>query len=345
MSKIFRAPGRVNLIGEHTDYNDGFVLPIAIDFECRVTGTPSDGWSVYSRQFNERRELTLEKTRQWTDYVTGVIREFGGEPKHLEIDSTVPVGSGLSSSAALEVATALAVTDGEIDKLELVRRTNKVEREFVGLPCGIMDQYVSVFGEDGHAVLLDCRSATSRTVALPPVSIVVVNSMVKHELSGSAYRDRVRECAEDCAALGVRSLRDVEPSGSLPKRARHVATENQRVLDFAASTDPVVMGRLMVESHESMRHDYEISCEEIDFLVEQSIRFPGVFGARMTGGGFGGCIVALVEPGVESAYEQHIQDAYRGKYAIAPDIYRVTAADGAGQVTSAYMPGASLPAL
>lgn len=335
MPLTFRAPGRVNLIGEHTDYNGGFVLPIAIDFECRVTATPAKKWAATSRQFGETVDLLQIKTGRWTDYVAGVVQEFGGEPQHLEIDSTVPVGSGLSSSAALEVATALAATGGKIDRLELVRRTNKVEREFVGLPCGIMDQYVSVFGEAGHAVLLDCRAETSKKIALPQASILVINSMVKHELAGSAYVDRVCECAEDCAVLGVKSLRDVEASPLLPKRARHVASENQRVLDFAQTNDPVKMGQLMVESHASMRDDYEISCEEIDYLVENSIAFPGVYGARMTGGGFGGCIVALVEPGVESAYEQHIQDAYRGRFQLCPEIYRVRASDGAGPINPA----------
>lgn len=331
MSLTFRAPGRVNLIGEHTDYNGGYVLPIAIDFECRVTATPSDRWSVTSKQFNQTLDLPLERTGQWTDYIAGVVLEFGGAPKHLEINSTVPVGSGLSSSAALEVATALAVTEGKIEPLELVKRTNKVERDFVGMPCGIMDQYVSVFGEKGHAILIDCQSGTSRKVPLPSASIIVVNSMVKHELSGSAYRDRVRECAEDCATLGVKSLRDVSASTDLPPRARHIASENQRVLDFAAATDAETMGRLMIESHNSLRDDYEVSCEEIDFLVEQSIQYPGVYGARMTGGGFGGCIVALVQPGTESTYEQLIGDAYSGKYQQRPEIYRVSAAQGAGK--------------
>lgn len=332
MSLVFRAPGRVNLIGEHTDYNGGYVLPIAIDLECRVTATPSGKWSVTSKQFDETLDLPLEKTGNWTDYIVGVVREFGGSPKHLEIDSTVPHGSGLSSSAALEVSTALAVTDGHIELMELVRRTNKVEREFVGMPCGIMDQYVSVFGKKDHAILIDCQSETHRTVPLPPASIVVVNSMVKHQLSSSAYRDRVRECAEDCQTLGVSSLRELSPSKNLPPRARHVASENQRVLDFATTQDAVTMGRLMIESHHSLREDYEVSCDELDFLVDQSTRIAGVYGARMTGGGFGGCIVALVNPLQQSTYIDSIRQIYRNRYHKNPEIYPVTAAQGAGPI-------------
>ncbi len=330
MSLVFRAPGRVNLIGEHTDYNGGYVLPIAIDLECRVTATPSEKWSVTSKQFHQTLDLPLKKTGNWTDYIAGVVLEFGGAPRHLEIDSTVPHGSGLSSSAALEVSTALAVTEGNIELMDLVRRTNKVEREFVGMPCGIMDQYVSVFGKKDHAILIDCQSETHRTVPLPPASIVIVNSMVKHQLSGSAYRDRVRECAEDCKALGVPSLREVSPSKNLPPRARHVASENQRVLDFAAAQDVTTMGRLMIESHHSLRDDYEVSCEELDFLVEQSLHIPGVYGARMTGGGFGGCIVALVDPLQQSTYADSIHQTYHDRYHKSPEIYPVTAAEGAG---------------
>ncbi len=334
MSVIFRAPGRVNLIGEHTDYNGGFVLPIAINFECRVTASPSDHWTVTSRQLNETVALPLEKTGRWTDYVAGVALEFGSSPLHLGIDSSVPIGSGLSSSAALEVASALAVTHGNIDRMALVRRTNKVEREFVGMPCGIMDQYVSVFGEKGHALLIDCQSGTHRTVPLPEASILVVNSMVKHELSGSAYRDRVRECQEDCITLGVTSLREVTPSPNLPPRARHVVSENQRVLDFAEAKDAGTLGRLMIESHISLRDDYEVSCEELDYLVDQSMQHPGVYGARMTGGGFGGCIVALLTPETEAGYEQFIRESYKNEYLMEPEIYRVSAAEGAGRVSS-----------
>lgn len=342
MATTYRAPGRVNLIGEHTDYNDGFALPIAIDLECRVTASPSDSWIATSRQFGETRAVPTELTGGWIDYVAGVVREFGGSPKRLEIDSTVPVGSGLSSSASLEIALALACLDGATldgttkDRLEFVRRVNRVERDFIGLPCGIMDQYASVFGEEGKALLLDCRAAVSRSVAMPDVSILVVNSMVKHSLAaGSAYKTRVAECAVACRTLGVASLRDIEYSENLPPRARHIASENARVhafVDAAERGDLADMGRLMYASHESLRADYEVSCEELDALVELSRDFPGVHGARMTGAGFGGCVVALVDPGVETSYEEFIADGYRARFGITPAIQRVRPSAGAGLV-------------
>ncbi len=343
--KKFRAPGRVNLIGEHTDYNQGWVLPIAIDLACTVCASPrSDGrFRVTSLAFDETMEwaaasLPSKPSGHWSDYVVGIARQFRQQSVELIVDSSIPTGSGLSSSAALEVAVALALSgDDPPDKLELVRLTNRAEHHFIGIPCGIMDQYASLFGVDGHAILLDCRAESSRPIPLPRVSLVVVNTMVSHNLARSAYQDRVQECGADARALGVESLRDAAYSTKLPKRARHVTGENQRVLEFAAACeadDLADMGRLLVESHQSLRDDYEVSCEELDFLVERSLRLPGVWGARMTGGGFGGCIVALVEPGTESTFEQTIRDDYRARFAICPDVFRVRASGGAGEQTA-----------
>ncbi|MCX6594639.1 MAG: galactokinase [Acidobacteria bacterium] len=341
MPNRFRAPGRVNLIGEHTDYNQGFVLPIAIDLACTVTTEPAPEWTVTSRQFGETCVLSENgvpgerKRGHWTDYVLGVVREFGSgrPPLHLTVDSAVPVGSGLSSSASLEVSLALACLEGQpIPPMELVRRVHQVETDFIGLPCGIMDQYISVFGRLGHAVLIDCRSQQSHLVPLPAgVEYVVINTMVKHALATSAYATRVAECAADAAALGVTSLREAVISGGRP-RARHIISENARVLEFVAACergDLAAMGQLMFASHLSLREDYEVSCPELDFLVDQAAQFPGVYGARMTGGGFGGCAIALVNAGDATAFEQTITDAYQGRFGRTPGVYRVTPSDGA----------------
>lgn len=326
-----RAPGRVNLIGEHTDYNRGYALPMAIDLECRVTAEAADRWTVSSRQFGEEFALTGARTGRWTDYVEGVVVEFGGEPRRLTVDSTVPVGGGLSSSASLEVAVALAL-DPAIDRRELVRRTNRVEREFLGVPCGIMDQFAAVFGRAGHALLLDCRTEEAHPVRLPEeAAVVVVNSMVKHSLAGSAYGERVAECRAAARALGIESLRDAASDGG-SRRARHVISENRRVVEFVEAAERgglAAMGRLMAESHASLRDDYEVSCEELDFLVETARDLPGVFGARMTGAGFGGCTVNLVEAGEAAWFEQTIVEAYRGRFGRTPEVYPVAAAGGA----------------
>jgi len=326
-----RAPGRVNLIGEHTDYNQGYVLPMAIDLECRATAEPAERWSAMSMQFGEEFELTGKRTGRWTDYVEGVVQEFGHEPKRLLIDSTVPVGSGLSSSASLEVALALAL-DPAIDRRELVHRANRVEREFMGVPCGIMDQFASVFGQSGHALLLDCRTEEARAVRLPDgAAVVVVNSMVRHSLGASAYAERVAECHVAAQALGVESLRDADRDGG-SRRARHVISENLRVLDFVEAcerADLAAMGRLMAESHASLRDDYEVSCAELDYLVEAALDLPGVFGARLTGGGFGGSTVNLVEAGDAAWFGETIQEAYRGRFGRTPEVFQVSAAGGA----------------
>jgi galactokinase len=356
----------VNLIGEHTDYNLGFVLPTALDMACFVAAAPSpDGrLRVYSDNLKEMRAwpldgvAELQREGNWTDYVIGVAQQLAAagielRPLSLAIFSTVPVGSGLSSSASLEVSSALALLDRrDLDKTELALLCQRAEREFVGVPCGIMDQYVSVYGEEGRAIKIDCRSLEHEAVTLPQeVSLLAVNSLVKHELGESAYATRVRECAEAVAILQqkypeIRSLRDVPSEivdrmeDSMPKhvfrRARHVTTENERVLAFIEASgrgDLLGMGRLFLASHRSLQRDYEVSSEELDFLVDTASDFSGVWGARMTGGGFGGCTVNLVSPDRVELFESHITEAYRRRFKIEPHIYRCVPSAGAGEVS------------
>ena len=325
----FRAPGRVNLIGEHTDYNLGFVLPIALHLETRIRTSPSPDATLraHSAEHAETGSWpiadipSLKPQAHWTDYLIGVAQQlialgFAIPPLDLHIESTVPEGAGLSSSAALEVASALAFLQGrELHRLEIARLCQRAETDFVGMPCGIMDQYVSLFGQAHAAIKIDCRTLESEAVPLPEnVAILAVNSMVKHTLGQSAYRTRVAECAEACREIGVASLRDATlDQARNNKRARHIVAENQRVLDFANAAragDLHRMGRLFLESHRSMRDDYEISCPEIDFLVDVASQLPGCHGARMTGGGFGGCTVNLVDPGAVPAFTCAIQKEY-----------------------------------
>jgi galactokinase len=364
-ARIYRAPGRVNLIGEHTDYNLGFVCPIAIHLACFAAVKPSTSGNlrVYSQNINELREwpvarlATLEPAGHWSDYVVGVAQELIRlgktiQPLEIAIYSTVPVGSGLSSSASIEVCSALALLFGsDIEKTELAKLCRRAENNFVGVPVGIMDQYVSVFGEQDRAIKIDCRSLTHETARLPrEASIIVVNSMVKHELGDSSYKTRVRECAEAVRAIQqaypeVQSLRDVSSrmldtaQASMPdnvfRRARHVTTEDERVEQFMAAAsegDLMRMGRLFLASHRSLQHDYEVSAEELDFLVDTASDFSGVFGARMTGGGFGGCTVNLVAPNRVDAFEAHVSEAYRRAFNKDPKIYRCQPASGAGEV-------------
>jgi len=363
--RTFRAPGRVNLIGEHTDYNLGFVLPIALDLATYIETSPSEDGRlrIYSEQHREERTFAVNEigrlTRQkhWSDYVIGVAQQLMAygvtiEPLLLRIRSNVPEGSGLSSSAALEVSTAFALLQGRpFDKLEIVRLSRRAETDFVGMPCGIMDQYVSVFGRDHAAICIDCRSLEHKAVTLPDnVEIIAVNSMVKHELGASAYSTRVQECEAAVEAIRrrfphVESLRDANPAEvektpmprTVMRRARHVVTENRRVELFvhaAESGNLDRMGELFTESHRSMQHDYEITCDEVDFLVDTAIGIHGCYGARMTGGGFGGCTVNLVDPEAVERFEQSVRERYRERFQIDPAIFRCVPAAGAGEVSS-----------
>ena len=350
--RLWRAPGRVNLIGEHTDYNLGLVLPMAIQLECVVSAAPSSGGMlrVYSEQLAASAEWHLSEIPElkprgdWSDRVVGVAWELSRRsvaicPQNLLISSTVPLGGGLSSSAALGVAIALAL-GGSRDPGKLAQIARAAEMNFVGVPCGIMDQFVSVNGREGAAILLDCRSLESRAVNLPEgISIVAANSMVRHELGESAYRRRVEECAEAARILGVASLRDATRLDGLTgvplKRARHVLTENARVEKFAAAAergDFGEMGRLLIESHFSLRDDYEVSCAELDFLVETAIKVPGVLGARMTGGGFGGSTVNLVRKDSVGALAKELVEKYRSAFGRTAEVHVCEASEGASQL-------------
>jgi len=266
------------------------------------------------------------------------------------IRSTVPEGSGLSSSAALEVSSALPFLNGRgLAPLELAKLCQRAEREFVGMPCGIMDQYVSVFGREHSAVEIDCRSLQHRYAELPAdVTIVAVNTMVKHALAASAYRERVAECAAAVEGIrrrfpAVESLRDATTeqleavADSLPpvvaKRARHIVTEDDRVERFAsAGGDLALMGRLLAESHRSLQHDYEVSCAELDFLVDTALGIEGVYGSRMTGGGFGGCTVTMLRPDALPDFIGQMVSAYQAQFRVTPRIYRCQPSGGAGEV-------------
>lgn len=361
--QLYRAPGRVNLIGEHTDYNLGFVLPMALDLACYTAVAPATNGElrIFSQNLDEEFAISpadladAKPSGAWHDYAIGVARElvlagYPIDPADLFIWSEVPAGSGLSSSAALEISTAVALLGSrEMDGVDLAKLGQRAESGFAGMPCGIMDQYTSVFGRERSAIQIDCRSFRHEYVSLPAnVRVIAVNSMVKHELGSSAYRERVRECKEAVDALAqldssIKSLRDVpldfftrvqEEIEPVPRqRARHVISDSQRVLDFAAASeknDLGEMGKLFVASHRSMQFDYEISCDEIDFLVDTALRIPGVYGARMTGGGFGGCTVNLVAPEAVEQFQTELAREYQNRFSLQPIYYECEPARGAG---------------
>src|SRR5262249_6203701 len=332
--RIFRAPGRVNLIGEHTDYNDGFALPAAIDVYTWVAIGPRDGaaLNVFSANRMEAAEIDLREKNpraksHWSDYVQGValmLQRAGAKLNgaNLLIHSDVPSGSGLSSSAALEVSVGKALlgnSNQSIAPLELAKLCQRAENEFVGARCGIMDQFAACFGRAGHAILLDCRSLEGTALPLPEdISMVICNTMVKHEHSGGEYNARRAQCEEGVQLLKkwhpqISALRDISlaqlhqrESDLTPLifcRCKHVVNENGRVLDFVEAmrqNNFAEAGKFMAQSHASLRDDFEVSCRELDVIVELAQKVEGVIGARMTGGGFGGCTINLVaREGVE----------------------------------------------
>jgi galactokinase len=363
---LVQAPGRINLIGEHTDYNEGFVLPAAIGFQTKVAiGKRNDrGLLVTSENYGERIELNLEKLPErprghWSDYVTGVVRglkvRVGEVPgANLLLNGDVPQGAGLSSSASLEVALCkafLELTGKTLDGVTIAKLCQQAENEFIGARCGIMDQFISVHGKKNHALRLDCRTLESRLLAIPAdTSLVICNTMVRHSHAAGEYNDRRKECELGAQFFAqripkVKSLRDVamedferfadELPERIMKRCRHVLTENARVLqasDALEQGDLKLFGRLMASSHASLRDDFEVSSRELDLMVELAKGQPGVYGARMTGGGFGGCTINLVQEKNASEFKEHISEAYNAKMGREPEIYISSAADGAGRL-------------
>jgi galactokinase len=363
---IFAAPGRVNLIGEHTDYAEGFVMPAAIDFATLAGISPrSDGKIVlYSENYAAERifevaALPAAPSHHWTDYPLGVISILAGEGHtipgfSLSLWGDVPLGSGLSSSAAVEVATALAVTSllgvtysGPV----LARLCQRAENEFVGASCGIMDQFISANGAKDHALLLDCRDLSFILAPIPEnVALVIANTMVKHAITGGEYTTRRAEVEAACAVIashrpGVRFLRDAtvddleqwghEMTPNSLKRARHVITENLRTVAAAQALirrDLPELGRLMAEAHRSYSQDFEASCVEADSMVSLAQNLPGLIGARLTGGGFGGCTINLVEQSQAPAFATSLADLYTAEIGIVPQVHICHASGGAHQL-------------
>jgi galactokinase len=365
---VFRAPGRVNLIGEHTDYNDGFVMPAALGFYTYIAAGPrvDRKLDVYSIDFNESRSFDLGNisagpTGHWSDYVrgvAGVLQESGNAIRgaNLVVKGDVPIGAGLSSSAALEVATALSLLANSglnCSRVQVALDCQRAEQEYAGTKCGVMDQFISLFGTAQHALLLDCRSLGYELLRIQDnVRIVVCNTMVKHELASGEYNRRRVDCEQGVRFLqqflpGVRALRDVslsqlkrygaDLSEITYKRCRHVITENARVLAAAESLNEsnlVRFGTLMGQSHLSLRDDYQVSCKELDLMVDLASQHRGVYGARMTGGGFGGCTVNIVEADAVDEFTVAVAREYESATGLQPEIYVCTAADGASEVTN-----------
>ncbi len=361
---FFRAPGRVNLIGEHTDYNDGFVLPCAINYHTVIAAAPRDDLQVsvvaadfgeQTSRFNLDDPINRDETASWSNYVRGVAwalleRGYKLRGANLVIAGDVPQAAGLSSSASLEVAAGLALTrlsNLEVDGKVLALNGQQAENDFVGMRCGIMDQFIATLGQKEHALLIDCRSLDYRAVPIPAgVAVIIANSNVKRGLVDSEYNTRRRECEEAAAHFGVPALRDVFPDvfalhadeldETVAKRARHVITENVRTEAAAAALaqgDLKWMGRLMAESHLSMRDDFEITVPPIDALVGiigEVIGDKG--GVRMTGGGFGGCVVALAPQDMAAAVEAAIAEKYPAMSGLEATVYICQASAGAGEI-------------
>jgi len=368
-----RAPGRINLIGEHTDYNSGFVLPCAINREITIRGKERKDKKVvlHSLDFGEKIEIDLKKSfsprGDWADYPLGVIKEylekgFFLSGMELEISGNIPIGAGLSSSAALEVATALFIktlNNLKIEKTELALLCQKAENSFVGVSCGIMDQFASLFSKKGFALFLDCRNLSYSYVPLPfsGYKIILADTKKKHRLTSSFYNQRRKECRQAAKLLSeeakkkklleIKSLRDTSPEifqelkGSLSqvlgKRAKHVVEENERTeraVEALKKNDLISFGNLLYASHNSLRDLYEVSCPELNLLVEEGKKMPGVLGARMTGAGFGGCTINLVKEETTDKFQEKISLSFSAAFGHRPDFYLCETTDGASFKTT-----------
>ncbi|HUF83182.1 MAG TPA: galactokinase [Acidimicrobiia bacterium] len=350
-TRVVRAPGRVNLIGDHTDYNDGLVLPLAIDRDCMVASHPRPGArvAVHSLDFGERVDVAVDGSDDigavepvWGRFVVATLRalaEHGtpAEAMEMAVASTVPIGSGLSSSAAFTVVLALAAADGQVtDRRELARMCQRAEHLATGVPSGLMDQLASLFGQAGHLLLVDCHSLAIEPVPVPPgLAVLVVHSGVSRALAASGYAERRAACEAIAARLGVPALRDARPEQVVDEpRARHVVSENQRVIDTAAALragDVNAMGPLLLASHASLRDDFEVSTPELDLLVDLLVE-GGAVGARLTGAGFGGCVVALVQRNHADDLAAKTVHRYRDATGLGSSAFVVRAVDGAGPV-------------
>jgi galactokinase len=390
--RTFYAPGRVNLIGEHTDYNDGFVLPLAINKGTTVLAAPITVpnatvpnamapnvtsksalvLNVYAANVNETCRITLgdkPMPGHWSSYVAGMLDRLtqAGFPlvsANMLISGTIPIGSGLSSSASLECAVGLALLGlagnalETADKHQLALAGQWAEHHYAGTMCGIMDQLASALGQANHALLIDCRSQHIQPVPLPDVALVITDSRVSHSLAGSAYNERRASCMEAVTRLQplyptITALRDVSPAqleaarhalnDTLYRRARHVVTENARVLAMAQALQQLAynpmgdewqtIGQCMAASHASLQADYAVSCPELDSLVDAAQGLDGVVGSRMTGGGFGGCTISLVQPAQVERFKQHVATRYQQAFNTEPAFYVTTACEGAMELS------------
>ena len=363
---LVSAPGRINLIGEHTDYNKGFVLPGAIDkrIYAAIAKNGTQTVNVFARQFGESAFFAINETERrqgWINYLLGVtfyMQQIGIAIEGVDvlIDGDIPVGAGMSSSAALCSAYGFALNELfalDFSRMELAVIGQKTENNFVGVQCGIMDQFASLHGKAGFAMKLDCRSLEYEYIPFdfPEYKIVLVNTMVSHTLAGSEYNLRRQQCEEGVALLkkhypDIKSLRDVsyeqltrhwqEFNATVYDRCTFIVNENQRLLagcDALRHADLPGFGEMMYASHKGLSKRYGVSCKELDFLVDKAKTIPGVAGARMMGGGFGGCTINIVQAKAIESFTRMIKDAYEKQFAINPEIYVMQLEDGAKKVS------------